>query len=405
MKPRPARKKLRVDAGKKPPAGGHKRWASIGGFIVILAVAAIIRTFAALNDLWLDEIWSLRVVGEISSPLDVFTKIHFDNNHYLNSLWLYLCGFRGNWPGYRIPSILAGVGTVILAGLIGRRRNVPAAFFAMLLTAFSYVQILYSSEARGYSAAVFFSLLSYYLLETYLEKRRWHSAVLLSISSVLGFTSHLIFLNFFCAALLWSGYRLAKSGIGVKGAVTAMLACYAAPTMFMAALYWVDIRHMVVGGGTPTSLPGIYASSLAWTLGAPWGTFMAIPLFGAGLWILRREEPDSLIPFIAVILVLPILLAIVHNTDVYVRYFIIGMAFLLILLSFFLAFLYRWGLQGRIICFLLLIFYFAANGWYTMSLLKDGRGNYAEAIRFLAENSNIARKGHYNADPDGYSSA
>ena len=395
MKPRPARKKLRVDAHSKPPVRGHNRWVSIGGFLVILAVAAIIRTFAALNDLWLDEIWSLRVVGQISSPLDVFTKIHFDNNHYLNSLWLYLCGFRGNWPGYRIPSLLAGVGTVILAGLIGRRRNVSAAFFAMLLMAFSYVQILYSSEARGYSAAVFFSLFSYYLLENYLEKRRWHSAVLLSISSVLGFTSHLIFLNFFCAALLWSGYRLVKSGIGVKRAFTAMLACYAAPTIFLAALYWIDIRHMVVGGGTPTSLPGIYASSLAWTLGAPSGnsmpqlaSFAAIVLFGAGIWILWRDKPDSAIPFVAVILVMPILLATIYNAeDVYVRYFIIGMAFLLILSSFVLAVLYRLGSLGKAISFLLLIVYFAANGWHTLSLFKDGRGKYTEAIRFLAENT------------------
>src|SRR5437762_2787603 len=123
MKPRPARSKLRLAAKTKPPVRRHKRLFSIGACILILALATIIRTRAALNDLWLDEIWSLRLVGQISSPLDVFTKIHFDNNHYLNSLWLHLCGFRGNWPGYRIPSLLAGVGTVILAGLIGRRRN------------------------------------------------------------------------------------------------------------------------------------------------------------------------------------------------------------------------------------------------------------------------------------------
>jgi hypothetical protein len=91
-------------------------------------------------------------------------------------LWLYRAGFHGNWPGYRIPSIAAGVGSVVLAGLIGLRRNAPAACFAMMLVAFSYVQILYSSEARGYAEVVFFSFLSYYALDKYLEKRAWPAA-------------------------------------------------------------------------------------------------------------------------------------------------------------------------------------------------------------------------------------
>src|ERR1039458_4360688 len=79
---------------------------------LLLLTAALIRYYGALNDLWLDEIWSVRLVEKISSPWQVFTKIHHDNNDYLNSLWLYFCGFHGNWPGYRIPSLVAGVGNV-----------------------------------------------------------------------------------------------------------------------------------------------------------------------------------------------------------------------------------------------------------------------------------------------------
>jgi hypothetical protein len=361
---------------------------------LLLVIAAAIRINGALNELWLDEIWSLRLAGGISSPLQVFTKIHQDNNHYLNSLWLYLCGFHGNWAGYRIPSIVAGVGGVMLAGMIGRRRNARVACFAMFLVAFSYAQILYSSEARGYSEVVFFSFLSFYALEKYLEKQRWQSALLFSISSILGFASHLVFLNFFCAAILWSGWRFIKSGLGLRRTIKAMLACHGAPAAFLTALYFVDIRHQEVVGGTKNG-PGAYVDSFAWTLGAAPGhfgmiasSFLAVVLFIAGIWILRREKADSWIFFIAVILVVPILLMIVRRSDVlYVRYFIVGMAFLLVLLSFVLGTLYQRGLQGRVICVLLMGGYLALNGWRAMSLFKYGRGHYSEAVRFLAEHT------------------
>jgi hypothetical protein len=361
---------------------------------LLLLAAAAIRIRGALNDLWLDEIWSLNLVRGISSPLQVFTKIHHDNNNYLNSLWLFLWGFHGNWPGYRVPSIVAGVGSVMLAGMTGRRRNAPAAWFAMLLTAFSYVQILYSSEARGYSEVVFFSFLSFHALEKYLEKQEWPSAVLVSISSILGFASHLIFLNFFAAAVLWSGWRLIKSGLGFAHVLKGLLACHAAPAALLTILYFVDIRHQTMGGGAGYG-PGVYLDSLAWTLGVPPGRYGALfaslptlSLFIAGIWILRREKSDSWILFAGVILVVPILLAWIRHSDVlYVRHFIVGMAFLLILFSFVLAALYQRGFQGRVVCVLLMAGYFVLNGWHTAALFKHGRGHYGEAARFLAEHT------------------
>jgi hypothetical protein len=325
----------------------------------------------------------------------VLTKIHHDNNDYLNSLWLYLCGVHGNWPGYRIPSIVAGVGTVVLAGMIGRRRNERVAFFAMVLVAFSYVQILYSSEARGYAMVVFFSFLSFYALEKFLEKQQWQTALLLSGSSILGFASHLIFLNFFCAGILWSGWRLIRAGLGFRQTIKAMLACHGAPAVFLVALYFIDIRQMAVGGGTKSSLPGTYAESLAWALGGPPGyvlmastLVLAVVVCLAGLWIARSEKSGSWPFFIGVMVVFPILFAVVRHSDaIYVRHFIIGTSFFLMLFSYVLATLYQEGVGGRIICVLLMAGYLGLNGWHTMSLFKYGRGHYGEAARYLAEHT------------------
>jgi hypothetical protein len=367
-------------------------WCLLG---LLLIAAAGLRIYGADNDLWLDEIWSLRLVAKLTSPWQVFTGIHHDNNHYLNSLWLYLCGFRGNWPGYRLPALLAGVGSVVLAGVIARRRTARAGFFAIVLFAFSYVQILYSSEARGYSTAVFFSLLSFYALEKYLEKPGWRPALLLSLSSILGFASQLIFLNFFCAAVLWSGWRLWQSGRGAKHVLGGLLACHAAPAAFFIALYFVDLRRLVVGGGTRSGLAGPYADSLLWVLGHPAGHFLgpagfvlAAGLLLAGIGLLWRDKSDLWIFFTGVILVFPILVALARHADfLYVRYFLIGMTFFLLLLSYVLARLDQHGRPGRLLCLLFLAGYFTFNGRHTLTLFQDGRGRSAEAVRFLAENT------------------
>ena len=67
----------------------------------------------------------------------VFTSIHHDNNHYLSTLWMFLLPGRGNWWGYRVPSIVSGTATVIVAGLVGNRRGKVNAVILMLLTTFS----------------------------------------------------------------------------------------------------------------------------------------------------------------------------------------------------------------------------------------------------------------------------
>src|SRR5580658_9020230 len=189
-----------------------QRTGLIAAAIALLVVAAVVRIWAAQNDLWLDEIWSIDLAGQVSSPWQLFYTIHSDNNHYLNALWIYFCGFEGDWPGYRIPSIVAGIGSVAVAGLIGLGRSRMNAIVAMLLIGFSYVLVLYSSEARGYSTLIFFSFLCYYFLDCHLQERRRWMAVLFSFSACLGLLSHLEFLTFFFSSFLWAAYRLIKSG-------------------------------------------------------------------------------------------------------------------------------------------------------------------------------------------------
>ena len=384
-----------LETDQTPPLKNRRGTAAVLLCLVILICAAALRIRGALNDLTLDEIVSLNNVSGIFSPAGIFTQLHVDNNHYLNSLWLWLAGDHGNWPGYRIPSILAGIGTVVMAWLIGRRRSLAGACIAMFLTGFSYVLVLYSGQARGYSCQVFFAFLSYYLLDIYLQNRSLKIALWFWLSAILGFLSHLDFVTFYGATVPWFAWRLFRLRLRPARIAGNLLLCYAVPAVFLAGLYLVDIRQMAFLGGTPTTQFIGYSTSLAWVLPpaaqGPWTLAMfAIVAAGllAGCWMLWREKSDLLILFPGVILVLPLLLIIVRDSALlYVRYFIVGIAFSLILLSMVLASLYTRGSRGRMLCLALLLAYCVANGRCILVLFRDGQGNYSEAIRTIVQQS------------------
>ena len=167
------------------------------------------------------------------------------------------------------------------------------------------------------------------------------------------------------------------------------------PILFFAALYLVSLRYVITGGGTASTLLGVYVDALAWALGTPIShtaifatCAAAVVILIVGLWMLWRERSDWFVFFAGVILVFPVLLAVASGANaLYVRHFIIGMAFLLILFSFVLADLYQRSPLGKATCVLLLLGYFAANGWHVASLFQYGRGHYREVVRLLKEQS------------------
>lgn len=400
---------MRKTKTKKVRTNSH-RWQLlyVAGCIVIFVVASLVRVRGAMNDLWLDEIWSLDLVREIRSPIEVFTKIHHDNNHYLNSLFMYFTGQRGNWPGYRIPAVVAGCGTVILAWLIGRRRNKAAALFSMLMVAFSYVLVLYSSEARGYGSLIFFSFLCFLSLQSFLDRPRWQAALLFSLGGVLGFLSHLTFVIFLLASVLWFWARSFRIGHSASQVLKNTIGCFGAPALCLLALYLTDIRHMTIGGGIPTSLTKAYAGSLAWTLGVPnlhWthivGVITAIAVLTGAVMLFWREKSDIWIFFAAVIVVVPIVLALMRPTEfVFVRYFIVSIAFLLLLLAVVLTWLWERGPVGRVVAGLLLIVYLIGNSYHVGELFQYGRGRITEAIQFMAEHSKQESAVTFGGDHD-----
>jgi hypothetical protein len=130
--------------------------------VAILALAAILRFIGSNNSLWFDEIVTVREY--VREPLGVIVaKYNAANNHVMNSVLAHFSVLAfGEQPwAIRLPAVLFGIGGVWAFALVARTLwRWDLALLGTVLFAVSYHHVYYSQEARGYSAFVFFALLS-----------------------------------------------------------------------------------------------------------------------------------------------------------------------------------------------------------------------------------------------------
>jgi hypothetical protein len=356
--------------------------------LVVLAVA--LRLAASNTLLWLDEIWSLEFASQASSPLAILTQIKHDNNHFLNTFFLYLTGPERPWIIYRIPAVIAGVLSVIVAGRIGARRGRVEGMTAVALFTTSFLLIHYSSEARGYAFVVLFALASYDTLTNYLERDdlRWGAAF--AAVCCFGLLSHPTFTHCYVAAVYWSACSLFLRRLTWKEITRRLAVLHVLPVLLGAALYVVNLRHIKLGGGPEyvlyDKLVEIGSLSLGGPLGGPFALVVCLAFVAGalgGLYLLRREGADEW-RFFALATAVPVLLAITARPPfLFARYFLISVVFGLMLWSFLLGRLFgrnRWAYA------VVLLLFVAGNTTHTLGLTRIGRGQYLEALQYMARN-------------------
>lgn len=368
---------------------------------VILLLAAAVRVWAAQDELWLDEIWTLLAIGRnLNSIPDIFTA-HHDNNHYLVTLWMYLTTPQHNWVVYRVPSLIAGIGTVALAAQIALRWGRFAALTAAALCATSFVLIFYASEARGYALAGFFSLAALLALDRYLARPTLPIALLFGLLCVLGTLSHLTFVQFYAGALAWSVVALWKDSSYDKNSrwrtlVVPLLQLHLMPLAFLAILYTIDVREMQFGGGDPYDLWHVVWQACALGVGSfgfptpivAASIALGIVLAVSGLVLLWREGCDLWI-FLAVAFVLApaLLLGLRPPPVLHERYFYLNILFFLILLSYVLSRVARIMPGGLAYAALIAVPFILINGRLTTDFLRVGRGHFLDALLYMAAHS------------------
>jgi hypothetical protein len=366
-------------------------WMAVGSF----AIGVIVRVFAAHNDLWFDEIWSLELVRErVHSVVDVFTNGKHSNNHHLCSLWMWLVGQNASSFVYRLPSVLASIGTIVLAGLIGLRQSRLEAYIAVILTSWSYLLIHFGTEARGFSLAIFFALLAWYALQQFEEKRSWLWTVVFWSAVLLGFLAHLEFVICFVALVAWALWRLVRYRSKWSESVRDLFALFTVPIVLLLAFYFVAVRDMEVGGGPDWQVMPLLIKTASYMLGGPASgaaagivALLAVASIYIVLVYLMFKGDDRWIFYAVVILVPLALLPFLRPVALSVRYFIISVALSLVLISSGCAAMLRRGVAGRDMGLTLLAIFIAGNAFNTCSLLRFGRGQYLAALRFMEAQS------------------
>lgn len=370
-----------------------------------IVAGAILRLVPCFNDFWLDEIWSYYYARDLTSPVQVFTGVHHSNNHHLPMLWLYAFGDTNNWVWYRIPSLIAGIGSVVLAAYLSWRRGRIETVFVTILFGFSFLLVEYSSEARGYSCALFFALLSYAALDRYLNRGGWKSGTLFIAGAILGVLSQLVFLLFYVSAVVWGVVRLRKdlsspgatgsTGRRQRGDLSRFLVLQSIPVTAFLALYLVDLRHMEVGSGEPLGWQVVFGQTIGHLFGLPVQLGVIYPILVAlllviGVRFLAKRDDDSWILLLGG-MISPGLAILVARPDVVApRYFIIAAALLLWMTGMLLAALYRGGRIGRIASLAALLLFLGGNASYVAGFLERGRGGYSDAVRYMAAHTHGA---------------
>ena len=226
---------------------------------VIVVIGAVIRFPGLFTDFWLDEIWSFLIARQLHSIGDLLFSeaARIDNNHLLNTWFLYVLGDRPDWWVYRVPALVSGVGSIIAAAHLMSRFGRVEATFATLLVAISFPLVFYSSEARGYAMASFFAIVAFDALLADLHHPRTWTALLFNVFCVLGFLAHLTFVHFYLAAMFWSVLRIRRSTDSIPQQLIRWLGLNAIPVALCATLYLTFIRHLIIGGSkaAPVSVP------------------------------------------------------------------------------------------------------------------------------------------------------
>ena len=325
---------------------GGKRLA-IGLIALATFVGLGLRIAAAQGDLWLDELWSLDLVSHISSPGEVFWGISHDNNHFLNSLWMYAAGPDRPPIVYRLPSIVCSTLAIVVAASIGWRVNTAAAVAGAWITGCSYPFVLYGSEARGYGALLLAVLAAVALwrpllddaaqgstLGPQLRKRRWALAGVV----LFGALAHLTMLADVVILGLATVLSLRPRTIGLLPAIDRALTLQlpmvvsTIPVLACLGLGILWTGNFAIGGHVPFSADrfvdgygGLLTELLGLrTLGSPWiGLIAGIGLVAGGIATGLLDRRWCSLALVALVLWPALIFAAHVNNTEYARYFLV----------------------------------------------------------------------------------
>jgi len=381
-----------------PAVGAPRRLAPI--FLLLIAAGLAVRIAGATGEIWLDEIWSLRLIAQMKAG-NVLPSLAIDNNHYLNTAYLALVGGDGEPLTLRAFSILLGTSMVAAAGWLQRDRGAFTVIATMALFAFTFPLVNVGSEARGYAGMLLCALLAIDAMER-LADRPQGGELWLAIVAVTGVLFHPLMLGFIASLGLWTIWDQAQAGAGLRVIYTTVRDRFGWTVRLLiplVAIIGIAVHFgrsgYVLGGIVPFS-PDLMAGGIArlyrFLLGLPDATptalIIALVLAILCLAVLLRRPNDSrLALYLIVIFGMPAAMAIARlpNTEIPRYYLLPGIVFLL-LLSDLLGTLWARNSQTRAAAIVALLAVLVGNALELRTFFELGRGDVTAMLnRIVAE--------------------
>lgn len=195
--------------------------------LVLTVLGAALRIAAARGPLWLDEIWTFRVLEHVRAIRDVFLALPYDTNHPLTSAWLALVGPGAPPLVIRAEAILCGILSIPAAMALGARHGRLEALALGTIVALDQAFVQFGSEARGYAGLVLAILVACAAMERFLETRARGALAGFTAAIVFGTFSHLLMIEataVLCAAGLLRMVTGAPRGTRLFGSIALLAA-------------------------------------------------------------------------------------------------------------------------------------------------------------------------------------
>ena len=257
--------------------------------ICIVLIAVLLRLPEFMITLAYDEAWTL--INFAPLPVkQLFFDLALPNNHPLNSVLIKLIAeFTLPVDFIRLPSMLAGIGAILLAGAIVKKLwSDTAAYWCMFFMAVNAPLAVYSAQARGYMLQIFFLLLyTYCVINSYYRQKNSRNplpadcgVILCALASVTVLPTSSLYLAGI-TVILWNGINFKK--IPRRLLITLTVAALLSATYLL--INFNDLQTARHWGTSISSSTGF----LSWM----WeNTVMLVPLFLLPLMIvsLYRER-------------------------------------------------------------------------------------------------------------------
>lgn len=364
---------------------------------LLFLVAVFVRILAARGDFAMDEIWSLRLVTENAHCLtDIIFKITHDNNHILNSIWMYILGPQQVWQLYRIPAVIGGSLCVLFSFLIARQQSRAQGVAALVLVGFCFPLVFYSSEARGYGLMMGFIMIAFYAMQRLIKgghpKLPVGYVLLFWSASVFGFLSHLIFVCAYMGLAAWSLHEFfTRKDKNLGEQCKDFLFVHSVPTLFFVFLYLVFVRVIIVGGGPIGSVDSALYQSLVATFGV-WGfedqarllcvIFLVLVVFLT--FVIRKFYGKIWVFFGVSIFCAPTFVLLFFPFPfVSIRHFLPSILLLIYALSYLIDVLWRKSPISKLAAAGIILLFFIGQLTFLPGFLRYGRGQFSNAVRYL----------------------